>query len=110
MNLHPDVCALLRKRAEREYLSTLPHYVYCVSDSHGKVKIGITRNIEQRKKQLLNANPDIVVLDYITTPNRSKAFEIEGEIHETAYKYHVSGEWFSEEAIKIFNDKKEQSK
>lgn len=108
--MHPDVCAALRKRADRDYLSTLPHYVYCVSDSHGKVKIGITGNIEQRKKQLLHANPDIVVLDYITTPDRSKAFEIEGEIHETAYKYRVSGEWFSEEAIKVFNDKKEQSK
>lgn len=101
---------MLRKRAEREYMSTLPHYVYCISDGRGKIKIGITGNIEQRKKQLIAANPDIKLLDCIITDNRAKAFEIEGEIHEQAYKFHISGEWFSESAIDIFNSKKEQSK
>lgn len=106
--IHGDIewCAWMRKRAEREYSSTLPHYVYCVSDGHGKVKIGITGNIEQRIKQLKHANPDIKLNAYITTKNRAEAFETEGALHELAYQSRISGEWFDKGAEDIFNDLK----
>ena len=100
-------CAMLRKHAERMYTATLPHYVYCISDGHGKVKIGITVNLEQREKQLKHANPDISIKDFIEVANRETAYKVEGELHECAYMFHVSGEWYTEKAFEIFKKAKE---
>lgn len=102
MNLHPDICAYLRKKAERDYQATLPHYVYCAADKNNRVKIGVTGDIEKRKKQLQHANPDIEIKSFILTPNRSKAFELEGILHEKAYKMHITGEWYQSDAWDIF--------
>ena len=101
--------AYFRKKAKRDHKAQQPHYVYLASDKNGRVKIGITWDVEKREKQLKHANPDIEIKNFIEVCNRADAFELEGELHQLAYKLHINGEWYAKEATDIFNKKKEQN-
>ena len=69
-------------------------YVYFVQDvKTGAVKVGVTRNLEGRLKQLRNANPNVAPIGEIRGGP-----EEERELHNELNRYGDGGEWFRGDA------------
>lgn len=74
--------------------------VYFIRDGLGCMKIGISKDIRRRLKELQTANP--VKLEYyygLTVHSMKAARRIEKEIHEIFQKDRMFGEWFIEDNI-----------
>ena len=73
-------------------------YVYIISDGTGYIKVGISANPENRKKQLQTSNPN--KLEILFTEefecNRNHLLKIERNIHRELKQIakHMKGEWF----------------
>lgn len=73
-------------------------YVYIISDGTGYIKVGISANPENRKKQLQTSNPN--KLEILFTEefecNRNHLLKIEKNIHQELKRIskHMKGEWF----------------
>ena len=81
-----------------EELSATPVYVFsAVEVSTGNIKIGLSKNPEQRIKQLQQGNPDSIVLSgYFLAENPYKKKK---EILESNHNNILIGDWLSERAI-----------
>jgi hypothetical protein len=74
--------------------------VYFIRDGLGNIKIGIARDVGQRKKELQTANPnDLEVFYVMRVPDMWSARVIEMELHERFANRRKKGEWFEEAEI-----------
>lgn len=63
------------------------------------IKIGVTKNIEKRQRQLQTGNSsELQLLGWI---NEENAFRLECELHKRFGKDHMRGEWFSIEPADV---------
>lgn len=67
--------------------------VYLITDGE-KIKIGVTRDIDKRIKQLQVGNPHTITQIY-TSRELSNAYILESILHSKYDKFRVSTEWFS---------------
>jgi len=68
-------------------------YVYCIGESNGHYKIGLTKSSPiKRLKELQTSNPKILGLMFSIQHESYRL--IEQKIHNKLKKYRVSGEWF----------------
>jgi len=67
-------------------------YVYLILSDCGRVKIGITKDPEQRLDTLQGSSPrQLTLITAILVPN---ARDVEEELHERYSRYNTHGEWF----------------
>ena len=71
----------------------IPRSVYVILAEDGLVKIGVTKNIYQRVKNIRNYGHGKVV-DYFATEKCKNSYSIEKMIHDGLNEYRISGEWF----------------
>lgn len=70
-------------------------YIYVLLNSAGKVKVGVTKNIEQRVQSLSGSNSagDKIIKCYCSSV--TYLYTLEKIMHEKMAKYRISGtEWF----------------
>ena len=78
-------------------------YVYAIRESEsGRIKLGISRNPEQRLKQLQTGNSQ--VLELVAFKKAKNGFSDEKAAHEIASSHHVRGEWFDGGVAAIGSD------
>lgn len=67
--------------------------IYLIRAYDGKCKIGITKNIDKRIRQLQTGNPEILTIQsqYLS----EIASKIESVLHRMYRHKKISGEWFS---------------
>jgi len=77
-------------------------YVYAIQEKYSKrIKIGISRNPEERIKQLNTGNPEpLTLIDKKLAPNK---FKDEQKIHNKFNTSRLNGEWFSLDNKQIEN-------
>lgn len=78
----------------------LTNIYFIQSVKGGPIKIGKADNIEHRLKQIQNLNP--FKLKIIKTLN-GVPYQFEKVLHKKYRKYHLHGEWFSEEVCSLLN-------
>lgn len=78
-------------------------YVYAIRNvTTGNIKLGISRDPQERLKQLQTGNDcELQLVAYRKAENR---FEDEVSIHRHANPYHIRGEWFDEGVNKMLID------
>lgn len=67
------------------------------------IKIGVTKNIEQRMAALQTGNPQQLILEHIEEKN--EAYKIESYLHQTFNEHRVKGEWFKGITIRDIRSK-----
>ena len=77
-------------------------YIYAAQDSQGRLKIGISKNPEERVKQLNVGHPDNLELVY-TAKAIDNTYMSEQLAHEKCKDYHLRSEWFSAPALELLN-------
>lgn len=78
-----------------------PTYVYVMS-SNGRSKIGLTADLQKRKRQLQNASGlDIVLRTYRLFSSLASATAVEAQLHRQFSRWREKGEWFGVTADKI---------
>lgn len=93
-----DIDQVLESIKDFEVPDDLPDmYVYAIRESEtGRIKIGISRDPEQRLKQLQTGNSQTLVLvAYQKAENR---YQDESRAHKDNQGHHVRGEWFTSRA------------
>ena len=74
--------------------------LYVISSGpSGPVKIGITKDIARRLKQIQGSVPEELVLLAAYT-----MMDVERHFHSILSEYHLRGEWFSSDAADILKD------
>lgn len=90
---------------EYNYQDDNPCFVYFVSDGHGHIKIGMSKNIKTRMHHLQNASPyDLTLLGSLEVGQRELTYELENDIHRELKEKQMRKEWFAmsdEEAIEV---------
>lgn len=79
--------------------------IYIMQSENGEIKIGVSKNVEQRKRSIEN-NRMISVTRFYKTKPCSNAFDIEKLMHERFKDFRIRGEWFScdmESAISVLD-------
>jgi len=72
--------------------------------SSGAVKIGVSKEPEQRVKELQTGNPmEIEVILTTTPPEGHTALEWEQGLQKLCQSYKMNGEWFEEKVIHYLN-------
>lgn len=79
------------------------YYLYVIGNNTNRQKIGISKDVDKRLKNLQTGNPDKLTIHYkIECPTIKDTLKLEKKIHaELSYK-RLSGEWFNmtvEEAV-----------
>lgn len=79
------------------------YYLYVIGNDTNRQKIGISKDVDKRLKNLQTGNPDKLTIHYkIECPTIKHTLKLEKKIHsELSYK-RLSGEWFNmtvEEAV-----------
>jgi len=78
------------------YRQTDKVFIYCISDGEF-VKVGMSKNIENRLKQLQTSSArELFVTLLIPCACPAQAIMRERQIHKSARKHNVRGEWFNE--------------
>jgi hypothetical protein len=67
-------------------------YIAHMTNTPDVYKIGVTKDIEKRRKSLKTGNPFLSIIASIKT---KYAFELEGELHKELKENNMSGEWFN---------------
>lgn len=84
----------MRDTHTRCYNTKYTNNVYFIAEIpfNGNVKIGRSKNIPRRRRQLQSGNPNkLVVLCHIPTNN---APALEKQLHRKFAEYHIRGEWY----------------
>lgn len=92
---------IIKALNEFEIPDDLPDmYVYAIREKQtGNIKIGISKDPEERLKQLQIGNSsDLELVTYKKADNR---FKDEKALHLGAMAYHIRGEWFNECAMEV---------
>lgn len=79
-------------------------HIYFLKDNvNGNVKIGTTKNLEKRKKQISNKNDDLEFVKVLDVPlELSINIKVERFLHKRYEEYRKKGEWFSECVVDLF--------
>ena len=84
-------------------------HVYVMCSKDGRTKIGVSMNVEKRKRQLEAKNGCLSIV--YCSPLCENAFMIEKACHESFKDYSIGSEWFdidghvvAERVMKIFNE------
>ena len=76
-------------------------YVYAIRNTvTGNVKLGISRDPEERLKQLQTGND--CALELVATRRADNRFQDEARLHNEHADVHISGEWFSSHDTSYF--------
>jgi len=96
---HPEMSARLEQkyRAGKQARNELAAFVYVFRDGHGMVKVGVSKNPENRAKKLNNAGSS-GVMDVLFTEHVGDAYLVESTAHASLSRYHHYGEWFRVDA------------
>ena len=75
------------------------HFVYMIEERGSvtdlSVKIGVSRQIDQRISEMQVGNPRILRVAIKFGPfSHDQAYEMEAKMHKCFNKFHVRGEWF----------------
>ena len=74
-------------------------YVYFIQEgkgNHGHIKIGKSRNVNERLKSLQTGNPrKLTLMASIRCKTANDAYRLEKKLHKKFKSHHVRGEWFS---------------
>jgi hypothetical protein len=70
--------------------------IYFIKDDNLNIKIGMSIDIDKRRRELQTGNADKLFLLYYIE-NVSETFE--KHIHDICEAYHINGEWFEMGAI-----------
>ena len=88
----------IKKRKQKQ-----AHYVYAISDG-AFIKIGFAKDPTKRLNDLQTASPSELKLEATIRCERySKAARLERRIHRKCGQFRVRGEWFTEEAMMVFD-------
>ena len=71
-----------------------PRYLYMFKCGDGRYKIGVSVDVERRRKQLDNRPYPVTIVAASAKPFR-RAFEIEDYLHGLLDEDNLSGEWFA---------------
>ena len=75
-------------------------FVYAIREKEtGNIKLGISRDPQQRVKQLQTGNSS--ELELVAVRPAVNGYASEKELHSDAGAYRIRGEWFSEEALAL---------
>lgn len=80
--------------------------IYVIENSKGQVKIGVTKNIEARLKQIQCGNPEKLKIMHISYELKNP-FEVEAEIHKALNNSKCTREWFDINTKKAIDTTKE---
>ena len=69
-------------------------HVYAMLANDGKIKIGISKYVPDRVKEIENQK-EIEITDYFFTEKCSNPYMVERMIHEELKDFRHSGEWFT---------------
>lgn len=72
-------------------------YLYIFKNNFGNVKIGVSKNIQQRKKAL-ETQSGFEITDIYTSNTKypsEQAYKLEAQLHKYFNVYKVKGEWFN---------------
>lgn len=83
-------------------------YVYCIQErgreANAPIKVGVARSPEQRLTNLQVGNPMLLKIYRLIGPmTQRKAINLEARIHGDLSKYRIRGEWFTGNAIDLFD-------
>lgn len=84
--------------------------IYVMKSNDGKIKIGVSKCPDKRKKTL-ESLLNIQILEKYETELCSNSYQIESILHKYFSAYRIYGEWFSckyELAVSVLNDKFEE--
>ena len=74
-------------------------YIFCVSNA---AKIGITSDVERRRKEIQAHNPNkIHVACTFTFPDQESAFKVEQSLHKYYADRHIHYEWYRVDPIQV---------
>ena len=74
-------------------------FIYCISDDEF-VKVGMSKRVDKRLKQLQTSSArELVVTLVIPCSCSAQAIMRERQIHKSAKRYMVRGEWFTEDVM-----------
>lgn len=85
------------ERSEEEMKNDIPNHwksIYIMQSEYGDVKIGISKNVDKRKRTIESNRMAKITNCYKTKPC-SNAHEIENAIHRFFSSKRIYGEWFS---------------
>ena len=68
-------------------------FVYVISGDHGRHKIGVSDNPQQRLRELQTGSPFPLRLEFVGQ-TEGEAFAIEGDAHFMLHQHRQAGEWF----------------
>ena len=94
-----DLSVILKALSEFEIPEDAPDmYVYAIREREtGNVKLGISRNPQQRLRQLQTGNSS--TLELVAYRKAENRFEDEKDMHADAANYRLHGEWFDGRAL-----------
>jgi predicted GIY-YIG superfamily endonuclease len=75
-------------------------YVYAFISESGKIKIGITTDVDRRFKELSAMSPERLTLAFYK-PATSKGYADEVRLHKACAEYRLHNEWFAPEALSL---------
>lgn len=67
-------------------------YIYIISNARNELKIGITNDIERRKREIQTSNSEGIAIEHYEL--REFPSQIETKLHRRFQKNRMSGEWF----------------
>jgi predicted GIY-YIG superfamily endonuclease len=88
-----DITPAARRKRQDKLMREGPGFVYIMTDSTGRFKVGSSRNVERRLRQLQCGNPDLRVVEQYRT---TKRYAAESAAHQTLedHHHHWTLEWF----------------
>ncbi len=99
---------LVRQFEREQHLTMKPkerkagYFVYAMQASE-RLKIGYSNDPKKRVRSIQTSNPDdIKLLKTILCENKQHAKNLEKRLQRKASKFHIRGEWFSLEALCVF--------
>lgn len=69
-------------------------FIYVISGDHGRQKIGVTDDPQQRIRDLQTGSPFPLTFEFLGITNDT-AYAIESEVHFLLARHRQSGEWFA---------------
>lgn len=84
---------LRRPRPKSDKPRVKPRYLYMFKCGENRYKIGVSMNVERRRKELDN-RPYPVTIFAVSEKPFSRAFEVEADLHKMHADDKTDGEWF----------------
>lgn len=71
------------------------HYVYFIKGQRGNIKIGVSRNPQERLDALqVGHAAKLKILEQFPFESRMQAFDMEAQLHRRYRRHRLRGEWF----------------